>query len=577
MARLKKRPEPLKAEDALNMSVFPPRLMRSKSSELVLDPSRLLLELSPRILGFSNPVKQFEDVEGLITKEGLSLDALEEEPGWEKSGPDRKRINHTAQKFWVRSQNDSAIDQQILTALWDEVKHALNWAGGVYRTPGTEGSHSLVCPLPKILLIKPGKDKDTGDEVSAETLDQYLSQFNLKPAPEVSKYLSRYRYYTLGGPPGQTVYPLPGKILEDGKNIVADVRFDFMPLMAPTGQVVGPPNAAIWNLTQIGATAGGPSVTAHPPGTEPTIVVAVIDEGCDLQHPELKDRYYPSGAANPGATFDFTKTNNVPNVPITPGGGAISSDTHGTHCAGIIRSLQKVLESGGTKIDCRILPIRVVAYNTSTVTAAIDYAAQNDADVISMSFGGDVSSGDYLNDSVIDEVLDEAVNRHNVVICAATMNDNKRIIHYPAAHPSVIACGASNRQDARCDQNDWGPSQGSNYGDQLSVVAPGVDIHTTTHHFSANAGGDFIAHWGGTSAATPHVAALAAMLMFEKPDLTPKDVRDIIESTADKVNNTTYDYNAVPGKPGWNEEMGFGRINVTSALNKVKAMNGGGP
>jgi subtilisin family serine protease len=156
--------------------------------------------------------------------------------------------------------------------------------------------------------------------------------------------------------------------------------------------------------------------------------------------------------------------------------------------------------------------------------------------------------------ALIDPALKYAAS-HDVVICAPTGNLNSRLNLYPARSPFVIACGACDRADnrKRASKDDGDRPWGSNYGPELSVVAPGVAIHTTDWR------GGYVEGMG-TSVAAPHVAGLAALLRSVNPSLTAQRIRDIIELTADKVGARRYD--PQPGFPNGprNDEMGYGRI-----------------
>ena len=165
-------------------------------------------------------------------------------------------------------------------------------------------------------------------------------------------------------------------------------------------------------------------------------------------------------------------------------------------------------------------------------------------------------------------------------MCVATHNYNSSIT-YPATNPLVMACGASDEIDNRKtpsspDGEDW---WGSNFGPEISVVAPGVHIPTTDiqgndgYNKSSDAVdnyGNYYLTFNGTSSATPHVAGLAALLLSLNPELTNVQVKNIIEQTADKVG--VEPYALTPGYPNgtWNQEMGYGRINVLRALELAK-------
>jgi hypothetical protein len=80
--------------------------------------------------------------------------------------------------------------------------------------------------------------------------------------------------------------------------------------------------------------------------------------------------------------------------------------------------------------------------------------------------------------------------------------------------------------------------------------------------------GDYVSLFNGTSAATPHVAGLAALIMSVNPTLTNQEVRDLIESTCDKISPALYPYATTAGRPNgtWHQEVGYGRINANRAV-----------
>lgn len=216
------------------------------------------------------------------------------------------------------------------------------------------------------------------------------------------------------------------------------------------------------------------------------------------------------------------------------------------------------------------MPVAFSTWSDMEVAAGIYFATAQGARVISMSFGWNL-----WDPAVIDPAIQNA-HDHGVVMCAATHNHNSSIT-YPATHPLVIACGASDEVDNRkTPTSPDGEGWGSNYGPEISVVAPGVHIPTTDRQGSAGyntsggVSGNYYLAFNGTSAATPHVAGLAALILSVNPSLTNVQVRNIIERTTDKVGSVPYA--TTPGYPNgtWNEEMGYGRINVLRALKLAK-------
>jgi subtilisin family serine protease len=322
-----------------------------------------------------------------------------------------------------------------------------------------------------------------------------------------------------------------------------------------------------WNMWKIQAGSNPQDSATSTTGWDTTtgnrnVIVAVIDEGCDLTHPDLKDSWVD------GATFDWDHGSEQ--AVFLPGGGQNGS-SHGTSCAGIIGARHGAAGGvAGLAPDCKIMPIKIASWRQSVVAEAIKYTADRGADVISMSFGGDATKGNYLDYPIVDTAIEAAYSGNNgsqrrVLLCAATMNDDEELIYHPAAHPRVMAVGASNMIDTRCNEDNWGLHHGSNFGEALSVVAPGVQIPTT-----ANQGCDdgYDERFFGTSAATPHVAGLAALLIsnFSQLKNSPGEVRRIIEQSADKV-GASYDQDKPNGN--WNATMGYGRINVLDALQQA--------
>jgi hypothetical protein len=158
-----------------------------------------------------------------------------------------------------------------------------------------------------------------------------------------------------------------------------------------------------------------------------------------------------------------------------------------------------------------------------------------------------------------------------LVLVAATGNEDIAQSRFPGSDSRTIAVGGSNRDDERKRVGDASsePTWGACYGPDLDVVAPCIEIPTTDRLGGAGYGpGDYYDRFNGTSAATPHVAGLAGLILSLRPTLSNVEVRTIIESTADKISPSFYAYSLIGTKPNgtWNEEVGYGRINVERAL-----------
>jgi subtilisin family serine protease len=198
------------------------------------------------------------------------------------------------------------------------------------------------------------------------------------------------------------------------------------------------------------------------------------------------------------------------------------------------------------------MPVRIFNNNAEgTVDQAakgIRYAADNGADVCSMSFA-------FGKSSILKDAVDYAYGK-GVCLCAAAGNGNGSGKPYPGGFEHVVAVAATNQNDERCTPKDWGPGSGSEYGDWVAIAAPGNLIYTTmpTYHVVLN-DDDFkqnYDNYSGTSAATPVVAGVAALLLSKDPSLTPDEVESLLCGNVDPYVSTEY--------------IGTGRLNAQKAL-----------
>jgi thermitase len=136
--------------------------------------------------------------------------------------------------------------------------------------------------------------------------------------------------------------------------------------------------------------------------------------------------------------------------------------------------------------------------------------------------------------------------QNNIMVIAASGNNSQRLHVYPAVYTGTIAVGATTSVDKR--------AVFSNYGQHLSVVAPGQNIISSDWKADNS-----YENWSGTSMATPHVTGLVAYMLTFNPDLTPGEIRTYIEQNADKIEGAT----------GYTEEHGHGRINVLKTIDAV--------
>jgi parallel beta-helix repeat protein len=279
------------------------------------------------------------------------------------------------------------------------------------------------------------------------------------------------------------------------------------------------------------------------------VVIAIVDSGVDYNHPDLATNIWnntdeipnngadddDNGYADDVRGWDFF--NNDSNPMDTYG--------HGTHCAGIVAAVtNNTIGVSGVSWYSTIMPIRVgdeYELPYSAIAEGIEYAANNGANIISMSFGGSYRS------KVTYEAMKQAYEK-GVLLVAAAGNDQSRIKTYPAAYDEVVAVAAT-------DQNDY-PAYFTNFGNWVEVAAPGVNILSTMSNMSRFFEYPYC-NMSGTSMACPYVAGVAALTWSRFPNMTRDQVRYQLRRTAvDK------------GDPGFDFYFGYGRINASGAVNQ---------
>jgi serine protease len=289
-------------------------------------------------------------------------------------------------------------------------------------------------------------------------------------------------------------------------------------LDVPTG--TDPYRGQQWDLSKIR------EADAWQRSTGAGATVAVIDTGVDATHPDLAGQV-------------------LPGTDLINGTSGVSSDPngHGTHVAGTIAALTgNGVGVSGFAPNAKILPIRVLDANgsgyTSTIATGIIYAADHGANVINMSLGGPGPTAAMTN-----AIAYARTKGVTVVAAAGNERTSGSPISYPAADPGVIAVAATDSADRVASY--------SNQGSYVDVAAPGSSILSTLP-------GDKYAFYNGTSMASPHVAAVAALLKAYDPGLTPDGIENALESSAVDL-----------GAPGKDNDFGYGRIDAAAALDAV--------
>lgn len=263
------------------------------------------------------------------------------------------------------------------------------------------------------------------------------------------------------------------------------------------------------------------------------VVVAVIDTGIDFQHPAFLNRTSSQG-------YDFVHHDADPSEACPPDPQSAPACGHGTFVAGIIALVAP---------EAKILPIQAIdEYGQGTafnIAKAIRYATEKGATVINMSFGMPQFS------FVIDFALQLAFNK-GLLLVASAGNEGGEVAQYPAVSDRVIAVAATDVSDLIADF--------SNYGNHITVCAPGVGIYSTYP-------GSRFGIWSGTSFSAPFVAGEAALLYATTPRLTWRT-----PATRNRVSRTiietaiNIEANHPPAFAG---KLGAGRIDVLEAVRRI--------
>ena len=270
-----------------------------------------------------------------------------------------------------------------------------------------------------------------------------------------------------------------------------------------------------WYLPRIGSGDAWTFTTGSP-----SVVVAVVDSGVYAQHPDLSSKLV--------AGWNFVK------------GNADTADVlgHGTAVAGTIAAAtNNGIGVAGVSWASLVMPLVVVdeydfaAY--SDIAAAIRYAADHGVRIINVSIGGSSIS------TTLQNAVDYAWNK-GALVFAAAMNNSVSTRYYPAACTHALAVSAS-------DSNDHLASF-SNFGDWITLAAPGTDILTTM-----NGGG--YGFWNGTSFASPIAAGVAALALAVNPKLTNQDLLSVLRNSADDIGSSGY--------------FGWGRVNAARAVRSL--------
>lgn len=309
---------------------------------------------------------------------------------------------------------------------------------------------------------------------------------------------------------------VPATAVDGSQRAVPDVRLELL-----EGSNPEPFGGDQWGLQMVGA----PDIWQESTGSG--VVIAIVDSGVDLDHPDLADRIFTNRGEVAGNGVDDDGNGLIDDVhgwdlidgdndPTDPSQG------HGTEVAGVAAASLNGVGIAGVAPSATILPIRACTSSCSlfNVAWAITYATDVGADVINLSLGGLATDPGPLADAV------DYAHQHGVLVVAAAGNtgsdiDRSGFVPAGLTNPNLAAVAATDRQDRLWGDSNFGKSS-------VDLAAPGVEVVSSTL--------DSLGGWRtgtGTSYAAPHVSAAAALLWEVNPSLAPEDVIDLLGRTGD--------------------------------------------
>ena len=335
------------------------------------------------------------------------------------------------------------------------------------------------------------------------------------------------------------------------------------------GMLCSPPNDSLlpemWHIRNTGS--NNPFQIQTTPGCDlnlipaweqthgnPKVLIAIIDTGVDTNQVDLRDNL----CDDRNLWYDAYDENHRP----------FDQFSHGTAITGIASAVgNNHVGTVGVAYGCKVMPIRVFgpwpeAATTDLILAkGLNWAWIHGADILSNSWGGGIPTP-VITHAILNAV-DFGRNGKGAVVFAASGNDDTNFVIFPSSMPQVICVGGigpcnERKSKTSCDNFNNEQNWGADYGENLSVVAPTPFIGTTLLF------GGWCICANGTSSSCPQAAAIGALILSKNINLSGDSVKIIIERSAQKVGN--YSYNISKPNGMWNNEMGYGRIDAKFAL-----------
>jgi hypothetical protein len=289
-----------------------------------------------------------------------------------------------------------------------------------------------------------------------------------------------------------------------------------------------------------------------PGNTKEQIVIAVVDDGFRTSHRDLAGFIWQNPKEVPDNNIDDDGNGYVDDIngwdaadhnnSVTPPPDRLADFYHGTHLAGIIAQIAQTAYGDDAAEFVRIMPVKGLADRAEKTYIkagfkGIQYAIAAGADIVLCAWGVAFISPEET------KVLNLAEEK-GILIMASAGNFPEGKEQYPAAHNSVLAVAAVDREDRKISK--------SNFGSFVDLSAPGIDIQSSSVLSDTGYEGR-----EGTSFATAMAAAAAAIVKLQHPSYSTTQIKACLKNSAKAIDSVNPDYSA---------KLGAGRLDITEAI-----------
>lgn len=413
------------------------------------------------------------------------------------------------------------------------------------------------------------------DKIKTAVCENILSEYNLKIKQKPG--YARNAYFV--SPPENTglrVFELAEMLL--GKEEVELCHPELIRKRSLKKIHPGQWHLKITSINKVMVNASVKADLAHKLSTGDGIIIALIDDGFDIDHPEF---------SRPGKVIHSRNVSYNSNDPRPEN----YYDNHGTACAGVAAAAG--IKASGVAPGSVLMPVCLISNLGSMAEAdAFKWASDHGADIISCSWGPEDGNWSDPDDPVhrtevglpdstrlaIDYAVSHGRNGKGCIITFAAGNGNENCnFDGYASYEKVMAVSACNDTGKRCIYSDYGSSvwcafPSSDFGyspfNHPEPLTKGIYTTDRTGEAGYNPKGDYTDEFGGTSSSSPGVAGTAALILSVNPELTYNQVREIIKETSDKIDRPGGKYDS----KGHSIYYGYGRVNTYKAVKKAMAL-----